>query len=396
MRLFVLACGMFAVGVDGFVIAGILNPIATDLQVSVPTAGQLEVSFALAIAILGPLVVTALGAVRPRVALTSSLVLFALFNVLAAVAPSFWVLMVARILAAVSVSVFAATSPAAAVMTARDGAQGKALAYVTAGMTAGIVLGVPIGILLTVQMSWRWSFVLVAVLGILAAAGCATQFADLPAPPRTTMRDRASVVAKPAVAQMLLSLTVWMLGGYVLYVYMGPMLENVAGFSAGSLPWIFFAFGVASIVGNLLGGVLLDRIGPKVTLVVGLSGGGLGLLLTSLWGTSQVGVLIAVILWSTAGWMLMPPQQSRLLAVAPERAPVLMSVNASALYLGMGLGGVAGGIVQAEGGLRSLGWVGALVELVAIILVVTQRRSGGGGAAERDEVEATAEGGRTA
>ncbi len=393
MRLFVLAFGMFAVGVDGFVIAGILNPIATDLQVSVPTAGQLETSFALAIAILGPLMVTALGAVRPRVALSSSLVVFALFNVVAAVAPSFWMLMGARILAAVSVSVFAATSPAAAAMSARDGAQGKALAVVTAGMTAGIVLGVPIGILLAVQLSWRWSFWLVAVLGILAAVGCATQFADLPAPPRTTLRDRASVIAMPAVAWMLLSLTVWMLGGYVLYVYMGPMLENVAGFSATALPWIFFAFGVASIVGNLLGGLVLDRVGPRVTLVVGLTGGGLGLLLTSLWGTSQVGVLVAVILWSTAGWMLTPPQQSRLLALAPDRASVLMSVNVSALYLGMGLGGVVGGIVQREGGLRSLGWVGSLIVLAAIILVVTQRHSSGT-AAEHDVVEETAEQGR--
>lgn len=395
MSLFVLALGMFAVGVDGFVIAGILNPIASDLGVSVPIAGQLETAFALAVAILGPLVMTALGSIRPRVALAASLAAFAAFNVVAAVAPWFWLLLVARVLAAMSVSVFMAMSPVAASMSAKPGAQGKALAIVTTGMTAGIVLGVPIGIMLASQLNWRWSFWLAAAIGIAAALGCATQFARLPAPPPTTMRDRAAVIARPAVAQMLLSLMVWMVGGYVLYVYMGPMLENVAGFAATALPWIFFGFGVASIVGNLLGGVFLDRVGPVVTLVVGLTGGGLGLLLASLWGPSQVGVVVAVILWSTAGWMLTPPQQSRLLAQAPQLAPVLMSVNASALYLGMGLGGVAGGLVQSAAGLRSLGWVGAVIELVAIILVVTQRQPRSAGD-EAGSPARAAEQGRTA
>ena len=374
MRLFVLAFGMFAIGVDGFVVAGILNPIADDLGVSVATAGLLETTFALSIAILGPILVTSLGPIRPRVALSSSLAVFALFNVVAAVAPSFWTLMGARVLAAMAVGIFMAVAPMAAAMSAKPGAQGKALAVVTAGLAAGIVLGVPIGIFLADQLSWRWSFWLVAILGVLAAAGCATQFAELPSPPPASLRERASVVAMPSVALMLLSLTVWMTGGYVLYVYMGPMLENVAGFSPSALPWIFFGFGIAAIVGNLLGGILLDRVGPFVTLVVGLTGGGAGLLLTSIWGSSKLGVIVAVILWSAAGWMLTPPQQSRLLAEAPDRAPVLMSVNASALYLGMGLGGVLGAIVTRVGGLRSLGWVGSLVELAAIVLVVAQHR----------------------
>ena len=89
MKLLSLALGMFAVGVDGFVVAGILRPISSDLGVSVASAGLLETSFALSIAVLAPLLVTALGSVPPRLTLTASLAAFTVFNILAAVSPWF-------------------------------------------------------------------------------------------------------------------------------------------------------------------------------------------------------------------------------------------------------------------------------------------------------------------
>ncbi|MDN8634747.1 MULTISPECIES: MFS transporter [Corynebacterium] len=376
MRLTVLFLGMFAVGVDGFVIAGILTPISEDLGVSVSTAGLLETSFALAVALLAPFVLTFMGSVKPRKALVASLILFTVFNLVSAFAPWFWLVLVARVLAAISVGVFTATAPVAASMSVQQEKQGRALAIVTSGMTAGIVLGVPIGIILTNELSWRWSFTLVAMLGLIAAIGCSTQFAGLPAPPPATMKERGRVVTRPAILLMLITLLIWMVGGYVLYIYMGPMLESVAELSSESLPYIFFGFGVMSIIGNLLGGVATDRLGVTPTLLIGLLGGGSGLALSSLFGHNQVGVVVAVLIWSLAGWMLTPPQQFRLLAQAPSQAPVLMSLNASALYLGMGLGGLIGGLVVRHGSLRDLGWVGSIFEAIAIMLVLLQTRIG--------------------
>lgn len=374
MKLLSLALGMFAVGVDGFVVAGILRPISSDLGVSVASAGLLETSFALSIAVLAPLLVTALGSVPPRLTLTASLAAFTVFNILAAVSPWFWLLLVARVLAGLSVGVFQAVAPMVASMTAPKDGQGSALAVVTSGMTAGIVLGVPIGIFVTNQFDWRFSFWLVALLGAVAAIACSTQFAEVPGPPPTPLRERVSVAAHPSVLLMLGSITVWMLGGYVLYVFMGPMLQGVANVSGSALPWIFFGFGVASVVGNLAGGRALDRWGAAAALIVGLTGGGLGLFLTSLLHTSQTGVILAVLLWSTAGWMLTPPQQARLLRLGPHLAPVLMSLNASAMYLGMGLGGLVGGLVLRTGALHDLGWVGGIFEVIAIVMVVIQHR----------------------
>ena len=274
MKLLSLALGMFAVGVDGFVVAGILRPISSDLGVSVASAGLLETSFALSIAVLAPLLVTALGSGPPRLTLTASLAAFTVFNILAAVSPWFWLLLVARVLAGLSVGVFQAVAPMVASMTAPKDGQGSALAVVTSGMTAGIVLGVPIGIFVTNQFDWRFSFWLVALLGAVAAIACSTQFAEVPGPPPTPLRERVSVAAHPSVLLMLGSITVWMLGGYVLYVFMGPMLQGVANVSGSALPWIFFGFGVASVVGNLAGGRALDRWGAAAALIIGLTGGG--------------------------------------------------------------------------------------------------------------------------
>lgn len=41
----------------------------------------------------------------------------------------------------------------------------------------------------------------------------------------------------------------------------------------------------------------------------------------------------AMVLWSVCGWSFMVPQQARLAAIAPERAPVLFALNAAAIYV---------------------------------------------------------------
>lgn len=373
-RILILALGTFAVGADGFVIAGILGRIASDLDVSVEAAGQLETVFSITIAIVAPVLMTALGRFSPKTMMVGSMAVFTAANVAAAIAPGFASLMVFRVLAAAAVGVYAASAPTAAVMLAPEEQRGRALSTVTAGMTAGIVLGVPAGILVNNLSDWRGTFVFVSVLGLLALVGVLVGFPSVPTPPPVGMAERVGALRNPAILVMLLNIAVWMVGGYTLYVYMGPMLEGVPGFAGNSITLIFLGFGVASVVGNVLGGVLTDRIGPTKTLLTGLAGGGAGLALTSLFGSSPVGVLVALMLWSTAGWMLVPAQQYRLIGVAPQLTPILMSLNASAMYLGIGLGAVVGGLVSSQGSLRDLGWVGSLWEVAAIVLVLISAR----------------------
>lgn len=373
-RILVLALGMFAVGTDGFVIAGILGDIASDLDVSLAVAGQLETAFALTIALGGPLLMTVLGGASPRRMLVVSLVVFTIANLLAALAPTFTVLMALRVLAACAVAVFMAAAPTAAFMSSSDEQRGRALSLVTAGLTAGIVAGVPTGILINHLINWQATFVFAACLGAVAAIAVVSVFPALPTPPAVSIRERIAVMSNPTILVMLASVTVWMLGGYTLYNFMGPMLEGVAGFDGAIISLLFLGFGATAVVGNILGGWLTDKIGPTRTIVCGLVGGGSGLVLVSLLGTSQVGVLLALTLWSTAGWMLSAPQQIRLVAQAPPMTGILMSLNASALYLGIGLGAVVGGLVLGVGSLRDLGWVGSLWEVAALGLVLLSLR----------------------
>jgi predicted MFS family arabinose efflux permease len=370
----VLALGTFAVGTDGFVIAGILGHIASDLDVSLRAAGQLETAFALTIAIGGPVLMTVLGVIAPKRMLVLSMLVFTVANIAAALSPGFVFLMAMRVLAAASVAVFMAAAPTAAMMVTEEEQRGRALGAVMSGMTAGIVVGVPVGILINDIASWRETFVLAAALGAAAAFACYAVIPQLPAPPAVKLRERVEVMRQPAILVMLSSVTIWMIGGYTLYNYMGPMLESESGFDSSILPLLFLGFGITAVAGNLLGGWLTDRIGPNRTIVFGLIGGGAGLALASLLATSQVGVVLALILWSTAGWTLTAPQQFRLIGQAPQATPILMSLNSSALYLGIALGAVAGGIVLSVGSLRDLGWTGSLWELAALALTAVSVR----------------------
>ena len=133
---------------------------------------------------------------------------------------------------------------------------------------------------------------------------------------------------------------------------------------------MFFWFGLTSIAGNFLGGIATDRWGVKRTLAVGIIGGGSGLVLVSLLGASLWGMAFALGLWSLAGWMLGAPQQHRLIAEAPPAAGVLLSLNGSAIYFGIGLGAALGGALLHAFPLSSLGWLGSLWEALALLVML--------------------------
>ncbi len=144
---------------------------------------------------------------------------------------------------------------------------------------------------------------------------------------------------------------------------------------------MLLVFGAAAIVGNLLGGHATDRYGPQRTLTVGLAGLAVALaalgLLTSLspgphlLAYALTGVAIAA--WAIAGWTITPAQQHRLISLAPEAPPVVLSLNASAMYGGIALGGGIGGLVLTHGSATPLPWIGASCALSALgVLIVTR------------------------
>ena len=387
LRLLVLALGTFAIGTGSFVFAGLLGAVARDLSVSVGAAGQLISVYAVVYAIGSPILVTLTSRIARKWLLLVSLLLFVVANVAAVVIPAFEPLILSRIVAACGAAVFTPTAAATAASLAPPEKRGRALATVTGGLTIAFAFGIPLGALIGEWFGWRGAFVLVGVLGAVAVVGILVLLPAVENPPPVSLRERFSAVKQPAILATLCLTAIGLGSGFVLFTYIDPLLRGLTGFGGKGVSGLLLLFGVAAVAGNALGGYGADRWGYRragvIIFCVLTASFGFISLLAPVSGTllAIVGVGIALFPWSMAGWALTPLQQYRLIELSPRQSNLVLSLNASAIYVGQGAGAAIGAVVLLHGSLDTLGWVASLcaatglVVLAAVITPVLKQNS---------------------
>jgi predicted MFS family arabinose efflux permease len=367
----VLALGTFATGTDSFVIAGILLDVSRTLHVSVTLAGQLVSVFAISYAIAGPLIIAALPPLPAARSLAVTMAVFAAANLLAAAAPGYGVLLAARIIAACCAGCYSPLAASTAVTLAPGAYRGRALAIVLGGTTAATVLGAPIGVLIAHQASWRGAFLFVVVLALLAAVGLTRLLPPVTPPPGVPLRARLGPLRQRSVITLLAVMTLAQSAGFAIYTYLGPL------FGQSATGVLIVAFGVAGVAGNWLGGALADRLGGGTVVFTAL------LVLTAdfallHWSTRWLSAAVAfAAVWGLFGWAFTPALQHSLISRVPGSAPLLLSLNASAIFLGVACGAALGGVVIAHFGASRMWLLAAPLEAVALLLAVVESRRGG-------------------
>jgi predicted MFS family arabinose efflux permease len=378
-RLLALALGTFAIGTGSFVFAGLLEGVARDLSVSVATAGHLVTVFAVTYAMSSPVLATLTGNVGRKKVLIGAMALFVMGNLASVIAPSFELLLASRVVAAAGAAVFTPTAAAVASSLAPPEARGRALSVVTGGLTVAFVAGIPLGSLIGTYSSWRMTFVMVGVLGIVAALGVRFLLPAVENPPVVSLQERVHTLRQPAVLAALLFTLVALMGGFVVFTYISPLLAQITGFAGVS--GMLLLFGSAAMVGNSLGGYGADHVGYErlmALIVVALT---LSLLAFSLLvrisgsAPAVLGVCAALVGWGIAGFALNPLQQYRVVQLAECTRNVALSLNASAIYLGQGAGAFLGALALDLGSLGSLGWTGALCTLVSLAVLLLGTRT---------------------
>jgi len=358
-----LTLGAFAVGTEGFMIAGLLPVLARDLNAGLPAVGHLVAAFSLAYALGGPVMAVLTATLERRRLLALAMAAFALANVLAAAAPSYAPLLAARLLLAVSAATFIPAATGYAAALGGPDRRGRNMSMVTNGLTFAIIAGAPLGLLVGESFSWRATFLGVAGLSSLSLFGILgwvpRQLAGVTASPG----ERLAVAKRYDVLGVLSVTVLTVAGTFTVYTYLAVFLAGVAGQSPPGLALALLGFGLASAVGARLGGSAADHWGARVTVILG---GGLVLLayialsLGAALGPSwAMPVLVpAILLWGSSSWGLITAQQVRLVSLAPELAPISLSLNSSAIYFGSATGAGAGALVIADGAVARLGWVG--------------------------------------
>jgi len=168
VALLALALSAFAIGTTEFVIMGLLPEVAGDLQVSIPSAGWLISGYALGVAIGAPIMALLTAKLPRKKTLILLMIIFIIGNVLCALAYTYNLLMMARVITALCHGAFFGIGAVVASSLVAPGRQASAVALMFTGLTLANVLGVPLGTWFGQLFGWRATFWGVAIIGVLA------------------------------------------------------------------------------------------------------------------------------------------------------------------------------------------------------------------------------------
>lgn len=368
IALYALAAGAFGIGTTEFVIMGLLLQVSSDLGVSVSTAGLLISGYALGVFVGAPVLTLATRRLPRKTVLVALMTIFTLGNVACALAPSYGLLMTARVLTSLAHGTFFGVGSVIATGLVPVDKRASAIAVMFTGLTVATLLGVPFGAWLGLSYGWRATFWAVAAIGLLATALLAVFVPRTDEPTAVApLRDELAVLAKPQVLLALLMTVLGYAGLFVVFTYVQPILTGITGFAESAVSPILLVFGAGLAIGNLLGGRLADR-GLSTALIGTLSAlaAVLGLMTVAI--HSQPAAVIFMGLLGAAAFATVAPLQMRVLEQAGGAGQNLASsLNIAAFNLGNALGAWLGGVVIDHGpGLGSVTWVAALVTVAGL------------------------------
>jgi predicted MFS family arabinose efflux permease len=362
-----LALGNFVVGMGVFVVVGIISPIAEGLAVSKPDAGIILTSYAIAYALLSPIGAALTGSLPRRTVLATALGLFCVGSLLSALSTSLLTLTASRLLVAFGAALYTPLSAGVAVAVTSPENRGWALAKVFGGMTMAQVAGVPLGAWLAYRFGWHAPFFLSAAL---AAICTLVLIRAIPPSLQFPAGNVRAILGALRDFRLMISVTftaTLMAAIYIVFTYFAPLIEVSAGSNPEARTLYLVLFGLGAMCGNHVGGYLSDRIGPHRTLALVCAAHIVLLPLFSImpWHPVILAVLVAV--WSSVAWSFMPPQQSRLAAIAPAGVALALALNAAMIYAGIAVGSAAAAQILEAFGLEGLGIAAALMGVVALL-----------------------------
>ena len=373
IALLALTLSAFAIGTTEFVIVGLIPTIASDLAVSLPSAGLLVSLYALGVAVGAPLLTALTGKVPRKLLLLSLMVLFTAGNLLAWQAPGYESLILARIVTGLAHGVFFSIGSTIATSLVSKEKAASAIAIMFTGLTVALVTGVPLGTFIGQQFGWRETFLAVSLLGVIAFIG------SLLFVPRDIQHSKpASIVQQLAVLKQPRLLLVYAMtavgygGTFIAFTFLAPILQEISGFGEGAVSLVLLVYGVSVAVGNIWGGKLADRRGPISALKLIFTLLAAVLLALTFTAANPWLALATVLLWGAVAFGNVPGLQVYVVRQAehytPNAVDVASGLNIAAFNLGIAGGAWLGGHIVASLGLIHTAWIGSLVVLGALAL----------------------------
>lgn len=375
LALYALTIAAYAIGTTEFVIVGLLPTVASDLAISLPLAGLIVSIYALGVTFGAPVLTALTGKLQRKPLLLGLMALFILGNMTAALAPSYGMLLIGRVLSAFAHGVFFSVGATIAADLVQENRRASAIALMFMGLTVAIVTGVPLGTLIGQTFGWRATFLAVSGLGVIAFLAI---LALLPA--KLSKAEPAGLMEQVRVLSsgrllLVFAMTAFGYGGtFVTFTYLAPMLQQITGFSQGSVSLVLVLYGLAIAFGNLLGGRVADHDPVKALTVLFLLQA-LVLALFTFTAPYPVAALVTLAALGFLSFANVPGLQLYVVQMASQVRPgavdVASALNIAAFNLGIAGGAFIGGlVVESPFGLAATPLFGAVLVAVALGLTV--------------------------
>lgn len=363
MAIFALAMGGVGIGVTEFTMMGLLKEVEQGLAISTPEAGHLISAYALGVVVGAP-VLAAVGAKLPRKRLALGLLLFfTLANLSSFAAPDYGTMLVSRFAAGLPHGAFFGVAAVIAASLVPATRRGWAISMVMAGLSVSNVVGVPFATWLGQTYGWRFLFVLVGAIGVLAFLLVWRFVPFRQAHPDASIRRELGALKRLQVWLALLVGIVGFGGFFATYTYIAHTMTAVAGIPSALIPLVVALYGLGMVAGNIVGGRLADKsvMGTLYRVLPAIAVALVVYAVAAHWAWSA---FVMVFVVGAAGSMLIPALQTRLLDASPDAPSLASSLNHAALNVANALGAFLGGLVI------SLGWGFVAPALVGAVLAV--------------------------
>lgn len=375
IALYALTIAAYAIGTTEFVIVGLLPTVAADLAISLPLAGLIVSVYALGVTFGAPILTALSGKIARKPLLMGLMLLFIVGNSLAALSPSYEMLLVARVLSAFAHGVFFSVGATIAADLVPEDRRASAIALMFMGLTVAIVTGVPLGTFIGQNFGWRATFAAVAGLGVVALLGIAALLPrTLPKAPPASLLDQVRVLGSGRLL-LVFGMTALGYGGtFVTFTYLAAILERITGFAAGQVSLILMLYGAAIAVGNIAGGKIANRNPVKALTGLFLAQAAV-LALFTFTAPAPLPALLTLAALGFLSFANVPGLQLYVVQLAKAHRPAgvdtASALNIAAFNLGIALGAWLGGTVVASPlGLGATPWVGGIMVLGALGLTL--------------------------
>lgn len=368
LKIYLLTLISFLVGTSQFIIAGVLDKIATSLDISISSAGQLVTVFALASGLGTPILTVLVSKYSLKKQLLIALFIFLVGAFLTPLNLGYDVLIFARIITGIGTILFVVVAYVVAGRLAGEGKQGSGMSYIALGFSLSQVAGVPLGRIIANIYNWQMIFYIVGVLVLLGSIVVMLSFQNRTPQKMPSLKEQMYILKDKRVA-LSLSITVFAFITFsAITTFITPLIFSIEKVSEHTLALIFTILGIASVIGSKSGATIADKIGVTRVLSATLIITAISLIAMNVFSSSLSVFITMLTIWNITIWMFGPTQGLNLSKMVPTHASILLSLNSSFVQVGFALGAFLGGITIESFSIHSILLLGVMSTLIALAI----------------------------